>query len=146
MKRFALALLLALAAGVASNPAAAQTAAPLSTAQKLALRYPQPVRVGDVLGRRVLAPYESQPVLGHVVAIRKGTNGALEMIMRQSSLFGSGAVVAISLDDVALMGEHVALPDYDEAHPAIFKPATDAAAGALGADEVIKMSLTKPFH
>jgi hypothetical protein len=105
------------------------------------------VRVGDLIGRRVLAPSEAQPVLGHVVAIRKAPDGSLQMIMSQSRwLFFSRALVAVPLDSVALLGEHVALPDFVEGQQDAFTPVTDTTTGSLGADEVIRMGLAKPFH
>jgi hypothetical protein len=38
----------------------------MSLAASAAMRFPQPVRVGDLLGREVLQPVESQNVLGTV--------------------------------------------------------------------------------
>ena len=38
----------------------------MSLAESAAMRFPQPVRVGDLLGRDVLRPVESQDVLGRV--------------------------------------------------------------------------------
>src|SRR5215469_7111364 len=57
-----------------SGAAHAQSATPggtppppgMSLAESAAMRFPQPVRVGDLLGREVLRPVESQDVLGRV--------------------------------------------------------------------------------
>ena len=38
----------------------------MSLAESTAMRFPQPVRVGDLLGREVLRPVESQDILGRV--------------------------------------------------------------------------------
>lgn len=40
----------------------------MSLAESAAMRFPQPVRVGDLLGRQVLRPVESQDVLAGLAA------------------------------------------------------------------------------
>ena len=61
------ALFFALSAAFAQDVPPVPDAATL--AARAARRFPQPVRVGDLLGRDVLQPIEAQPVLGHQVAV-----------------------------------------------------------------------------
>jgi hypothetical protein len=47
----------------------------MSLAESAAMRFPQPVRVGDLLGREVLRPVASQDVLGRVRRLVRDGNG-----------------------------------------------------------------------
>lgn len=123
-------------------------AAPFLAAQANAAGgFPQPVRVGDLPHRYVLEPIEAQPVLGRVSGIVKAPDGALRMVIDRGGILGIGTTpVAVPLDDVALLGEHVALlglkPDAFAALPK-FDPAGTT---PLPPGETIKMGLVGPFH
>jgi hypothetical protein len=109
--------------------------------------FPQPVRVGDLPHRYVLEPIEAQPVLGRVAGIVKTQDGSLRMVIDRGGILGIGATpVAVPLDDVALMGEHVAMLGLT---PAAFDalPKFDPAGTApLPPGETIKMGIVGPFH
>ena len=132
--------LAALAVMAAENPPPGSQAA---------ARYPQPVRVGDVLGHDVLQPIEAQPVLGRVRAVVREPSGALELVMTQNGFLGLGARrVTVPLGAVALMGEYVALMDLTPAQldalpdaPAITPPEM-----SLAPEATIQMGLVRPFH
>ena len=53
------------------STAPAQEPAPANTslAEAAARRFPQPVRVGDLIDRSVLQPLESRPLLGRVAQV-----------------------------------------------------------------------------
>jgi hypothetical protein len=147
-------LLLAAAAlvpAVASPGAHAQAVAPLPDAATLAARaakrYPQPVRVRDLIGRDVLEPLESQPILGRVTAIVRRPDGGLDFVIAFGGFLGFGArLIAVPADAMALLGEWVAVLDYTPAQLASLPTADPAALSPLPADATIRVGLTKPFH
>ena len=156
LRRQLLPCLLALASPVApvnlvAWPAMAQpmvpgAAAPV-TAGPAARRLPQPVRAGDLTGRRLLRPIERQDLLGHVALVARQPNGALVAVVRTGGVFGLGTrLVAVPLDATALLGEHLALMDITpEALGAL--PSFDlASAPALAPDQVVRVGLVRPFH
>jgi hypothetical protein len=100
-------LLIGLTAAV---PASAQAPDRASLAEHAARRYPQPVRVGDLIGREVLEPKESQTVLGRVAAIRRAQDGGIDLVMRYGGLLGFGTrLISVPIEAVALLGEYVAM-------------------------------------
>ncbi len=109
-------------------------------------RYPQPVLAGDLLHRQVLRPVEQQNVLGRVAGVvRRGEQTLLLVDLGGTFSLGTRRV-AVPVNAVALLGEHVAvmdlspdqlqaLPTYD---PAGFTP--------LAPGETLRVGLTRPFH
>ena len=63
----------------------------MSLAASAAMRFPQPVRVGDLLGREVLRPVESQDVLGRVRRVVRDRNGQIMVVIN----FGGSASAAV---------------------------------------------------
>ena len=130
------------------NCVAAQPAdPPASPAERIATRFPQPVRVGDLLGRLVLAPAEQQPVLGRVAGIVRQSDGGTNVVIAVSRWFGLWArPVAVPLDAVGLLGEHVVLldvtPDQLSDAPSYAAPP----AAEVPPDDIIRVGLAKPFH
>ena len=114
-------------------------------AERAAKRWPQPVRVGDLIGRAVLEPIEAQPVLGHVVALMRRGDGGVDVVMRYGGVLGVGArLIAVPAEAMALLGEHVAVIDLT---PAQLDTLPVAIAGAgLGADEKVRLAIVRPFH
>lgn len=149
---------LAAAAPLASQPSRAQAAPPSTAApdrkalaEAEARRFPQPVRVGDLVGRRLLEPRESQPLLGHVERLVRTPEG-LDIVVRQAGLLarvsnglvGGGRRVAVPAEAISLLGEHVALTGLS---PAQFAALPDAAPAApIPPDQVVRLGLVKPFH
>jgi hypothetical protein len=140
-----------LCAALAPRGARAQAVPPLPDAATLAARaakrFPQPVRVGDLIGRDVLQPLESQPVLGRVAAVVRGADGRLDFVVAYGGLLGLGArPIAVPADAMALLGQYVAILDFTPAQLATFPTADAAALAPLPSDTVIRVALTKPFH
>jgi hypothetical protein len=135
----------------ASSRALAQAVPPLPDAATLAARaakrFPQPVRVGDLIGRDVLQPLESQPILGRVAEIARRPDGGLDFIIAFGGILGFGArPIAVPADAMALLGEWVAVLDFTPAQLATFPTVDPAALAKLPADTTIRVALTKPFH
>lgn len=138
---------LALLLAVTSVPAFAQSALPTPAvlAERTAKRFPQPVRVADLLGRNVLQPEESQPVLGRVQSLTRRPDGGVDIVIRTGTTFGMGGrPVAVPIEAMALLGEHVALLDYSPAQLAALPTAQPGT--AIPPTETIKVGLVKPFH
>ena len=138
-------LWIALAASLAASPLAAQTADP-ALAARAAKRFPQPVRVGDLIDRDVLLPKEYQTVLGRVAAVAR-RDGALVLIVRFGGVLGFGArPIAVPMDAVALLGEHVAILDFTPDQLRTFPTAETASLAPLPANDTIRVGLARPFH
>jgi hypothetical protein len=131
-----------LIAAVAAHAAQAETLAEAS-----ARRFPQPVRVGDLLSRRVLWPLESQPSVGRVRAVVARADGMVEIVLDYGGAFGFFTrQIAVPVEAMALLGQYMVVfgrtPEQLNASPDF------VAAGAtpLAADARISVALAKPAH
>ena len=123
-------------------------------------RFPQPVRVGDLIGRDLLEPLERQPVLGRVAGLVRRDDGTAEMIVRLDGRLGltrlgvpwidwtgfGPRLVSVPVAAVALLGEYVGLMDLT---PERLHALPDFAAGSapeIGPDETISVGIVAPFH
>lgn len=117
-----------------------------------ARRFPQPVRVGDLLRRDVLRPVEWQTVLGRVESVARRADGSVLVVVDARDAGWRGTLglgarpVAVPSDALALLGEHLALmdltPDQLRALPT-FDPAGTA---PVPPGDTIRMGLVRPFH
>ncbi len=109
--------------------------------------YPQPVRVGALLGRTVLEPSESQNILGHVSRIVRSGDGVIEFVVDYGGFFGIGTrPIAVPVQDMALLGQYVQIihPSPDDLKR--FPTYRDAGNTTLSKDDTIKVGLTRPSH
>ena len=123
-------------------------------------RSPQPVRVGDLVGRELLEPLEWQPVVGRVDGLVRREDGTADMIVRLDGRLGllwlgvswidwagfGPRSVRVPVAAVALLGEYVGLMDLT---PERLRALPDAAAGSapgIGPDETIRVGIVRPFH
>ncbi len=117
------------------------------SAGKAARRFPQPVRVGDLIGRQVLEPSNHQGVLGRVAGVTRGADGALLLVLRYGGVLGWGTRdVAVPVDAAALLGQFVQIVDVTpEAVGALptFGPSGAAGTGMLAPDDTIRMGLNR---
>ena len=143
-----------MAYGLLSSSAPAQPSIPASPganppglAERAARRFPQPVRVGDLIGRQVLEPTEAQPVLGRVAAVARRGDGGLDLIVRFGGVLGIGArPIAVPVEAVALLGEHVAVIDFTPEQLGTFPAVDGAGTGTLPPGDTIRVGLVRPFH
>jgi len=134
----------------ACAPALAQPPAPAGVAkeaERAARRFPQPVRVGDLLRRQVLRPVEQQNVLGRVAGVVRRPDGAVLIVVSLGGVLGLGTrPVAVPVEATALLGEYLALldltPDQLRAMPTFEAPGTTP----LPTDQKIGVGLARPFH
>ena len=146
MARLALALIGLLAfCGLAD---AQQPAPPgMSLVEAAARRFPQPVPVEILLGRRVLQPRESQPTLGFVHDVVKQPDGSIAVIVDFGGIFGYfGRPIAVPLDAMALLGQYMEILDFTPQQLAAFKTFDPVGTTAVARDAVLRIGLAKPSH
>jgi hypothetical protein len=82
----------------------------LTPEQKMAKRFPQPVRVSFLLGLPVLD--ENSSIMGHVYAVVRTPQGKLQLVMPIGGFLGFGArLVPIPIEIVGMLGAQVAVVD-----------------------------------
>ncbi len=128
--------------------AMAQEAAPagVDAATFAARRFPQPVRVGDLLHRTVLEPVESRRILGHVDRVIRVDGGKEAIVMTFGGFLGLGAHrIAVPLDAMVLLGSELEVLDFTPQQLEHF-PTYSGTGSVLGDDEIIHMGLAHPSH
>ncbi len=119
----------------------------MSLAQSAAMRFPQPVRVGDLIGREVLRPVESQDVLGRVRRVVRDRNGEILVVLDFGGLLGFGArPIAVPVDAMVLLGQDTEIVAYTPAQLRQFPTFSPFGTTDVANDTVIKVGLAKPSH
>lgn len=146
---------LVLTACLLAAPAQAQSPMPggmppppgMSLAQSAAMRFPQPVRVGDLIHRLVLQPIEAQTILGRVRAVVRNTQGEILVVMTIGGFMGfGGRAIAVPVDAMVLLGEDMEVVAFTPPQLASFPSFTPANATAINDDRTIFVGLAKPSH
>lgn len=119
----------------------------MSLAESAAQRFPQPVRVGDLLHRAVLRPVESQDVLGRVDRVVRDGAGAVQVVIAFGGFLGWGRrLIAVPADAMVLLGQDMEVvaftPQQLREMPTFASPGTSP----LPDDAVIRVGLAKPSH
>lgn len=129
------------AAQSAHSPGGAPPARPRS---EMALaRYPQPVRVGDLIGRLVIEDTQQQAVLGRIVAATRDENGRLGILMEHGGWLGLGARrIVVPMEAMALLGRLVVLKDLEPTQLATL-PDAPSRLPTLPQDSVVRMGLAR---
>ncbi|WP_237477102.1 hypothetical protein [Lichenibacterium dinghuense] len=123
-------------------------------------RFPQPVRVGALVGRELLSPYEWQPVLGRIAAVVRRGDGSLDVVVHLDGRLGldwlglgwvdwwgfGSRRVSVPVDAVALLGEYVGLMDLTSERLRALPDFAPASTVDLKPDETIRVGLVPPFH
>lgn len=127
----------------AQGQAAPEDAKPEPTPEeRMARRFPQPVRVGFLVGLPVLDEHSS--TIGRVRRVVRTPEGKIRLVMPYGGLLGfGGRDVAIPVERVAMLGQHVAAVDMTRA---MFEQAPtwrEAADQTLGPDETVRVGLTR---
>ena len=119
----------------------------MSLAESAAMRFPQPVRVGDLLGRDVLRPVESQDVLGRVRRLVRDRNGQIMVVVDFGGLLGFGSrPIAVPVDAMVLLGEDMEIGAFTPEQLRQFPTFSPSGAADLADDTIIKVGLAKPSH
>lgn len=114
----------------------------LTPAERMESRFPQKVRVGDLVGLPLL-DYDDR-TLGYVREVARTPEGGIVLVVPVGGWFGHGGrPVALPIETVAILGRQIALLDIARAE--LPQRATFAAgdAGAIPADETIRIAITR---
>ncbi len=150
-------LLLAFVCGLLAfaGAAHAQSATPggmppppgMSLAESAAVRFPQPVRVGDLLGRQVLRPVESQDVLGRVRRVVRDQNGQIMVVVNFGGFLGFGTrPIAVPADAMVLLGQDMEIVAFTPNQLQQFPTFSPSGTTDVADDTIIKVGLAKPSH
>lgn len=112
----------------------------LNPEERMQRRFPQPVRVGDLMGLPVLDDYDR--TLGRVQELRRTADGKIRLVVPYGGFLGFGQrPIGVPIEVVAIAGRQIAALDmprkeFDSA------PAWDAAGTqAIPRDEIIRIAL-----
>lgn len=134
---------------LAGNTILAQQPAPPGTdlAAFAARRHPQPVRVADLIGRAVLEPLESRPVLGHVKQVVRLNDGLEKIIVIYGGWLGfGGRDIAVPLQAMVLVGDELEILDFTREQLKSFQTYDGSSGKPLSNDAFISMGLAHPSH
>jgi hypothetical protein len=99
---------------VASSAGAGNTDQPETAEQRMRRRFPQPVRVGDLIGLPVLD--ESSRTLGYVRAVVRTPQNKIELIVDYDGWFGWDArQVAVPIELIGIQGRQLVSLDMSRA-------------------------------
>ena len=132
---------LPLAAGAQHAPGAPD-ATPRTPEERMARRFPQPVRVGFLIGLPVLD--ERSATVARVEQVVRSPEGRVRLIVRHGGVLGYGTrPVALPVEVVAMLGAHVAAVDMPGAEMARLPDWSRGNEEALPPDTVIRVALTR---
>jgi hypothetical protein len=119
----------------------------MSLAESAAMRFPQPVHVGDLLGREVLRPVESQDVLGQVRRIVRDRSGQIMVVIDFGGFLGFGSrLIAVPVDAMVLLGQDMEIVAFTPKQLQQFPTLSPSGTTDVPDDTIIKVGLAKPSH
>jgi PRC-barrel domain len=119
----------------------------MSLAESAAMRFPQPVRVGDLLGREVLRPVDRQDVLGRVRGLVRDRDGRIMVVVDFGGFLGFGArPIAVPVDAMVLVGQDMEIVAFTPDQLRQFPTFSPSGTTAVADDTIIKVGLAKPSH
>ena len=143
----ALVLLVGVAHAQSTTPGGMPPPPGMSLAQSAAMRFPQPVRVGDLLGRDVLRPVESQDVLGHVREVVRDSQDQILVVIDFGGFFGfRSRPIAVPVDAMVLLGQDMEVVAFTPDQLGHFPVFLSSGTTRVPDDAVIKVGLAKPSH
>lgn len=105
-------------------------------------RFPQPVRVGDLIGLRVLD--DNDVTIGIVRQVVRTPNGTIHLIVAHSGVLGwGGRLVAVPIEVVAIFGRQLASLDMKPGQYTAAPTWSGEGAQVLPQDEMISIGLTR---
>jgi len=115
---------------------------PMTPEERMQSRFPQPVRVGDLIGLPVLD--NSANTLGHVRQVVRTQEEKIELIVSYGGFLGWGArPVAVPIEVVGIQGRELASLDMPPSEYAAAPTWRNAGAQALADDAMIKIALAR---
>ena len=114
----------------------------MTPAERMQARFPQPVRVGDLIGLPLLD--DSSCTLGRVREVVRTADDKIELIVAYGGLLGWGArPVAVPIEVVGIQGRELASLDMPRSEYAEAPTWRNAGAQALPNDATIKIALAR---
>jgi hypothetical protein len=114
----------------------------LTPEQKMAKRYPQPVRVSFLLGLPVLD--ENSSIIGYVHAVVRTPEGKTQLVMPIGGFLGLGSrLVPIPIEIVGMLGAQVAVIDMPGDRFMSSPTWTSLRAKPLDPSETIRVAITR---
>ncbi len=105
-------------------------------------RFPHPVRVGDLIGLRVLD--DNNVTIGFVRQVVRTPQGKIVLIVAHSGVLGwGGRLVAVPIEVVGIMGRQLASLDMKPQEYAAAPPWSGGDAAVIPPDEKILIALAK---
>jgi hypothetical protein len=118
------------------------TQAPTTAEQRMHARYPQPVRVGDLIGLPLLD--DQARTLGHVREVVRTNENKIELIIDYDGFLGwRSRPIAVPLEVVGIAGRQISSLDMPRSAYASAPTWRNAGAHALSADAMIKIALSR---
>ena len=121
---------------------APQIPMPTQAEARMQMRFPQPVRVGDLIGLPVLD--DGDTTLGRVREVVRDPQGKIKLIVGYSRWWGwGGRPVAVPIEVVAILARQIAAVDMP---PAAFAGAPTWTAGndrPIPPEEMIRIAITR---
>jgi hypothetical protein len=119
----------------------------MALAESAAMRFPQPVRAGDLPGRAVLRPVESQDILGRVRALVRDRDGQIMVVVDFGGFLGfSARPIAIPVDAMVLLGQDMEIVAFTPDQLRQFPTFSPSGTTDVADDTIIKVGLAKPSH
>jgi hypothetical protein len=114
----------------------------LSPEEKMRRRFPQPVRVGDLIGLPLLDWDDS--TIGYVRHVVRTAEGKVQLIVNQGRLFGwGGRLVQVPIEAVAILARQLDLLDISVEEFRAAPSWSAATAQSIPADEMIKIAVSR---
>lgn len=119
----------------------------MSLEDSAAMRFPQPVRVRDLLHREVLRPVESQDILGYVRELVRDGDGRVMVVMDFGGFLGFGSrPIAVPIDAMVLLGQDMEVVAFTPGQLRQFPTFSPSGTTPVPPDAIIKVGLAKPSH
>jgi hypothetical protein len=119
----------------------------MSLAESAAMRFPQPVLVGDLLHREVLRPVESQDVLGRVREVVRDSSGRILVVIDFGGFLGFGSrQIAVPVDAMVLLGKDMEVVAFTPQQLRQFPTFSPSRTTTIPSETIIKVGLAKPSH
>jgi hypothetical protein len=114
----------------------------LSPEEKMRRRFPQPVRVGDLIGLPLLDWDDS--TLGYVRHVVRTPEGKIQLIVNQGRLFGwGGRLVQVPIEAVAILARQLDLLDISVEEFRAAPAWSAATTQPIPSDDMIKIALSR---
>jgi hypothetical protein len=119
----------------------------MTLAASAAMRFPQPVRVGDLIHRDVIEPVESQNRLGTVRQVVRGHDGTVAVVINYGGFLGFATrPIAVPIDAMVLLGQDMEVVAYTPRQLKAFPTFAADGTTPVPPDTILKVGLAKPSH